>query len=71
MPDMEFVASSNIEAIGYDPDSQELHVQFLKSGEIYVYYDVEEWVFQEFRQAGSKGSYLHANIKSRYRCDKL
>ena len=71
MPDMEFVASSNIEAIGYDPDSQELHVRFLKSGETYVYYDVEEWVFQEFMQAGSKGSYLHANIKSRYRCDKL
>ena len=25
------------EAIGYDPDAQELHVRFVKSGETYVY----------------------------------
>ena len=45
------------EAIGYDPDAQELHVRFVKSGETYVYYGVEEWVFQEFMQADSKGTY--------------
>lgn len=71
MPDMEFVDSSNIEAIGFDPDSQELHVRFLKSGETYVYYGVEEWVFQEFLQADSKGTYLNANIKYRYQYGKL
>ena len=51
MPEMQYVDSSNIEAIGYDPDNQELHVRFLKSGETYVYYSVEEWVFQEFLQS--------------------
>ena len=71
MPDMEFVDSSNIEAIGFDPDSQELHVRFLKSGETYVYYNVEEWVFQEFLQADSKGTYLNVNIKDRYQYGKL
>ena len=63
MPEMEFVDSSNVEAIGYDSGSQELHVRFLKSGETYVYYNVDEWVFQEFLSADSKGKYLNANIK--------
>lgn len=71
MPDMEFVDSSNIEAIGYDPDSQELHVRFLRSGEVYVYYGVEDWVFQEFRYAESKGGYLNNSIKGRYQYGKL
>jgi len=71
MPDMHFVDSSNVEAIGYDAATQELHVQFLKSGETYVYYGVEEWVFQEFMQADSKGTYLNINIKGRYQYDKL
>ncbi len=70
MPEMRYVDSSNIEAIGYDPDSQELYVRFLNSGETYLYYDVEEWVFQEFLQADSKGTYFHANIKVRYQFSK-
>ena len=71
MPEMHFVSSSNVEAIGYDSDNQELHVQFLKSGETYVYYAVEDWVFQEFMQADSKGTYLNTNIKGRYQYSKL
>ena len=71
MPEMHFVDSSNVEAIGYDSDNQELHVRFLKYGATYVYYDVEEWVFQEFMQADSKGTYLNANIKTQYQYAKL
>ncbi|MCC7316600.1 hypothetical protein RAS2_18630 [Phycisphaerae bacterium RAS2] len=71
MPEMHLVDSTNIEAIGFDPSSQELHVRFLKSGETYVYYAVEEWVFQEFLQADSKGTYLNASIKGRYQFGKL
>jgi hypothetical protein len=71
MPEMQFVDSSNIEAIGYDAAAQELHVRFLKSGETYVYYGVEAWVFQEFMQADSKGTYLNAQIKPRYQFGKL
>ena len=71
MPEMQFVDSSNIEAIGYDGDSQELHVRFLQSGETYVYYGVEEWVFQELMQADSKGSYLNTQIKGSYDYGKL
>ena len=71
MPEMNFVDSSNIEAIGYDAETLELHVRFLKSGETYVYYAVEEWRYQEFMQADSKGGYLNANIKPYYQCAKL
>jgi len=71
MPEMHYVDSSNIEAIGYDPATQELHVRFLKSGETYVYYSVEEWVFNEIMQADSKGQYLNLNIKGQYDFGKL
>ena len=71
MPEMHFVDSSNIEAAGYETDSQELYIRFLKSGETYVYYNVEEWVFQELLQADSKGQYLNANVKDRYEYAKL
>ena len=71
MPEMHFVTSSNIEAVGYDPDAMELHVRFLKSGETYVYYDLESWVFDEFMQADSKGRYLNTQLKGRYSYAKL
>ena len=69
MPEMHYVDSSNVEAIGYDPDTRELHVQFIKSG-TYVYLDVEEWVFTEFLHAESKGQYHNLNIKGVYGFDR-
>ncbi len=70
MTDMQFVDSSNIEAIGYDPEALELHVRFLKSGETYVYSDVNQAVFDELMQAESKGSYLNRRIKGNYQYRK-
>ena len=55
MPEMHFVDSSNVEAIGYDPEARELHVHFIKSAN-YVYVDVEEWVFNEFYRPGRRGN---------------
>lgn len=71
MPDMHYVDSSNIEAIGYDSATQELHVRFLKSGDTYTYYNVEEWVFDEIMQADSKGTYFATSIKGHYEFGKL
>ncbi len=34
MPELIFVDSSSVEAIGYDSGSLELHVRFLKSGKL-------------------------------------
>lgn len=70
MPEMIFVNSSNVEAIGYDSPTQELHVRFVKTGITYVYYPVEEWRYQEFMQADSQGIYLNAHIKPNYQCAK-
>ena len=70
MTDMLFVDSSNIEAIGYDSEAQELHVRFLKSGDTYVYSDVNPAVFDELMQAESKGSYLNRRIKGNYQYRK-
>ncbi len=69
MPDMTYVDSSNIEAVGYDCEGQELHVQFL-SGGYYVYYDVPQEVFDSLMNAPSKGSYLNREIKGIYQCAK-
>ena len=67
---MEYVTSSNIEAIGYDAEQLELHVRFLKSGETYIYSNVEQWVFEEFRAAESKGIFLNQRIKGTYSVTK-
>jgi len=69
MPEMHYVDSSNVESIGYDPDTRELHVHF-KESRNYVYFEVEEWKFNEFLQADSKGRYLNEMIKGVHNFDK-
>ena len=46
-------------------------MRFLRPGETYVYYDVEEWIFDEIMRADSKGSYLNSRIKGTYQYSKL
>lgn len=63
--EMQFVDSSNIERIGYDPNSSTLRVEF-KSNRTYDYSNVPENVFNELRNASSVGSYHARNIKNLY-----
>ncbi len=56
------VSSSNIAAIGYDPRNMTLQVQFL-SGGLYEYYQISENIFNDFKNAGSKGTFFDQNIK--------
>lgn len=69
MPDMVYVDSSNIEAIGYDDSAQELHVRFL-SGGYYIYHDVPRQIFDGLMSAPSKGSFLNREIKGIYQFTK-
>lgn len=69
MPEMTYVDSSNIEAIGYDDNTQELHVQFL-SGGYYIYHDVPRQIFDNLMSAPSKGSFLNREIKRVYQFTK-
>ena len=57
--------SSNIDAIAYEEDNQELHVRF-KSGSEYVYTDVPKKIYDGFMDASSKGRYLNTVIKGKY-----
>ena len=69
MPEMHYVDSSNVEAIGYCAETQELYVQFIRSG-LYVYFGVPEWVYLEFMSAESKGVYLNQSIKNLYQYER-
>ncbi len=66
MPEMRYVVSSNIEAIGYDEGKQELHVQFLASGGLHVYVNVPCEVFDALMSAPSKGSFLNREVRGVY-----
>jgi hypothetical protein len=69
MPEMIYVDSSNIEAVGYDDETQELHVQFLSSG-YYIYSDVPRQIFDDLINAPSKGSFLNREVKGIYQFAK-
>lgn len=64
--DMTLVASSSIAAIGYDPERRELRVRFRRTGETYLYRDVEAAVFAGFLQAQSKGDYFNQVVQGRF-----
>lgn len=56
------VDSSNIDAIGYDEEAQELHVQF-QGGSEYVYSGVPGDVHERLMSAPSKGRFLNTEVK--------
>ena len=69
MMEMQPVASTNIVAIGYDPQNEILAVQFKKG--IYHYNGFPEHLFQAFQEAPSKGKFLRAYILNQYPYDKV
>jgi hypothetical protein len=60
------VDSSTISRMAYDEARKALSVEF-KNGSRYEYYDLPVNVFQQMTAAASKGQFLSANIKGRYR----
>lgn len=64
------VKSSNIQSVGYHPESSTLFVIF-KDGAHYVYNGVKPQVHQAFMSAKSKGKFFHTLIKGRYQHSKL
>lgn len=57
------VKSSSVAAIGYDAQTQQLHVKFLKGG-TYTYHDVPPRVHDELVRAKSIGQHLAKYIVS-------
>ncbi len=65
MLEMRPVSSSNIAAVGFDPENQNVHVEFL-NGSTYAYMGVPEHEFQNLLSASSVGSYLNRHFKNVY-----
>ena len=59
------VESSNIDQIGYDDETEELHVLF-NSGKEYIYHGIPADVHEKLLDAESKGKYLNQYIKGAY-----
>lgn len=66
------VKSSNVRAIGYDPETQVMEVEF-SNGSIYRYYDVPDMVVRQVREADSVGAMLASLVTrvAKYRGHKL
>lgn len=63
--DREYVESSNLKSVGYDPNTATLEVEF-HNGAIWQYYDVLESTYYEMKSASSIGKYFNANIKGQH-----
>jgi hypothetical protein len=63
MADMEYVDSVSVEQIGYDADQSEVHVVFRKGGSHYICSDVLPNIFEDFRNAPSKGRFVPEVLK--------
>ena len=69
MVEMQPVDSSNIDSVGYDPETQRLTVRF-RTGKTYHYNGVDSRTFDELMKAESKGKFLYQNIKGNYEVEK-
>ncbi len=65
--DMQQVNSGLIQAIGYDPTSRKLQVQF-KSGQTYDFCGVPQHLYEQFMNSSSKITFYNNYIKNRYQC---
>ena len=64
------INSSNIKSIGYDIQLAILEVEF-NSNDIYQYFNVPEYLYQQFLNSSSHGQFLNDNIKYNYRYQKI
>lgn len=57
--------SSHVVAIKYEPETQDVHVQF-NDGSEYVYSNVPSSVWEELLDAGSKGRFINIVLRRRF-----
>lgn len=66
----EMVASSVIQAMGYDADLALLEIEFV-SGDVYRYHFVPRRIWNELRHAPSKGAYFANAIREKFPTTRL
>jgi hypothetical protein len=59
------VDSTSIGAIGYNSLKRQLGIEFRKSGDVYLYFEVPPEEYQGFMAAESKGEYLNCTFKTK------
>lgn len=64
------VKSTNLRAIGYDPDKKHLEVEF-QTGVVYRYFDVPNKVYSSLIEADSVGKYFWSNIREKYEYERV
>jgi hypothetical protein len=73
--EMQPVVSSNISALGYDPATRTLRIEFKPSrtgkGPQYDYFDVEPATVDEMVKAESMGSFFRANIMGVHKFERV
>ena len=66
----EFINSSSLRSVGYDPARQVLETEF-ENGGIYQYLRVPKSVYQALLAAESKGAYFTRRGRDRFVCLKI
>lgn len=65
-----YLESSNIEAVGYNLESQQLLVRF-KNGGVYRYFGIPNKVFIDFLLADSHGEFLSYSVIGQFKYERL
>jgi hypothetical protein len=63
------VSSTNVAAIGYDPTTLTLEIEFT-NGSIYQYFDVPQSLYDELVSGPSVGKAVNTLVKQNYRFAK-
>ena len=63
------VVSSNIDAVGYDEETETLEIEFRVS--LYQYEGVPEYMYNDLMNADSVGRFFNENIKDVYPCSRI
>lgn len=61
------VNSSAMNAVGYDPQTKRMKIQFTQ-GKTYDFCNVPQYIFEGLLSASSKGSYYNDHIRDKYQC---
>lgn len=57
--------SDCVKSLEYDEERQAMTINFNKRGS-YLYYDVEPWLYAEFNNAASRGTYFNLYVRPFY-----
>ena len=66
----DITGSSNIEAVGYSPETKTLRVRF-RGGSLYDHHDFSPEDHESFMASDSKGSHYHSAIKGKFKTVKV